>query len=253
MAVSIQLLSGSDNVGLSRPIINANFSALKAAADASAALLNPSTSVLSGIKSVQVDNTALSLSSTILSISKSATVLGNMTLGTISASTNLTINGTGGVSISEGSLQLTTGNVTLAGISSLLTINGGINIVGEKRAPGLATAFLNTIGLTSTTTVNIVPSGLKYVIITNGATSSDAVFGLTASLSAGTVGQEVEIYHVAGPSGPTRIDASNFYGLSGSIVMTKTGDKIKCIYEGSSWYLWDFTPGATASITFNRV
>ena len=53
MAVSIQTLLGSENVGLSRLTINANFAALKAASDAVTALLDPTTFTLSGVKSIQ--------------------------------------------------------------------------------------------------------------------------------------------------------------------------------------------------------
>lgn len=252
MSVSITTIQGSDNVGLSRLTINSNFAALKAASDAVTALLDPTTFSLSGVKSVQIDNAAASLSSSILSVSKGASILGDLTLGTVGASTSVSIRGTGGISVSEGSLTISAGSLALSSSSSLLSAGGAFNVSGERRAPGVSTAFVNTTSLTASTTAVSV-SSLKYIIVTNGGTGSNAVVGLTASLNAGSVGQEIEVYHVAGPSGPVRIDTSNFYGLTGSITMNSTGDKIKCIYEGSSWYLWDFTMGTTASISITRI
>lgn len=254
MAVSITTIQGSDNVGLSRLTINANFAALKAASDSVTALLDPTTSTISGIKSVQIDNAASALSSAILSVSKGASILGNLTLGTIGASTSVSIRGTGGVSITEGSLSVSLGNITLSSSSSVLSVGGAISMVGEKRIPGIATAFTNTVSLTASSTA-VPVTGLKYVVITNGSTASTAVAGLTASLNAGSAGQEIEVYHTKGASGPVLISTSNFAGLTGGISLSETGDKIRCVYEGSSWYLWDYVtsvPG-TASIGFTRI
>ena len=249
----ITTIAGSDNVGLSRLTLNANFAAIKATLDEVTALLDPSSTTLSGITSVQIDNASASLSSTILSVSKAAVILGNVTIGTIGASTSFNINGNGGVSISQGSLNVALGNITLSNPASLLLAAGNVSLGGEVRVPGVASAFLNTIGLTSTTTTSVAVTGLKYAVISNGSTSSASIAGLTASLQSGSAGQQVEIYHVAGPSGPVNIDASSFYGLTGSIVLTATGDKLKCIYEGSSWYLWDFTMGGSNSVSITRL
>jgi len=256
MAVSIQTLLGSENVGLSRLTINANFAALKAASDAVTALLDPTTFTLSGVKSIQVDNSALPLSSAILSVSKGASILGNVVLGTVGASTSVSIRGTGGVNISEGSLIIGVGDLTLSA-TSLLTA-GNVSIVGEKRSPGLSTAITNTVGLTNDAAVTpISVTGLKYLIISNGGTGASAISGLRASLNAGSNGQELEIYHILGASaGPVKISTTGFAGLTGTdITMTVTGDKIKCIYDSGSWYLWDFTTGSTAggSIDFARI
>jgi hypothetical protein len=253
MAVSIQTMLGSENVGLSRLTINTNFAALKAASDAVTALLDPTTLSLSGIKSVQIDNSALSLSSAILSVSKGASILGDLVLGTTTASTSVAIRGNGGVNISEGSLTIGVGNLSLSS-TSLLT-SGNVSIVGEKRAPGLVAAFAATIGLTNDAATTSIPvSTLKYIIISNGGTGASALAGLQASLVSGSSGQELELFHTLGASaGPVKIATSNFAGLTGSIILTATGDKIKCIYEGTSWYLWDFTMGSTASISITRI
>jgi hypothetical protein len=265
MAVPITTIQGSDNVALSRLTINANFSALKAASDAVTALLNPSTFTLSGVKSVQIDDSAAALSSSILSVSKGASILGNLTLGTLASPTSVLVNGTGGVTLAEASLNVTLGNVTISAAGSLLNLGGAININGEFRSPGISTAESNMIGLTSSTTYSINPTGYnKYVFLSNGSTASIAVPGLTASLGVGATGQVVELYHVKGPSGSVYIDTTNFVGLTGPITMTETGDKIKCIYEGGSWYLWDANPAfiysagatgatATASLSYTRV
>jgi hypothetical protein len=247
MAVSITTIQGSDNVGLSRLTINANFAALKAASDAVTALLDPTTASLSGVKSVQIDNAASALSSSIFSVSKGASILGNMTLGTIGASTSVSIRGTGGVSISEGSLSIGAGNLSM--VSTSLLTGGNVSVVGEKRAPGLATAFTNTIGLTGNASVAVATK--KYIILSNASPSAT---GLTATLQSGSAdGQVVEIYHVLGASGgPVSINTSNFVGLTGGIQMTVTGDKLECIYDSGNWYLWDFTMGATSSIVITR-
>jgi hypothetical protein len=92
-------------------------------------------------------------------------------------------------------------------------------------------------------------------VLKNNSISS----GLTASLSAGNPGQVVEIYHILGPSAqPVFIDALNFSGLTGGIKLAKTGDTLKCLYDGAAWYLWSYSAasfagsaGATnSSVTF---
>jgi hypothetical protein len=248
MAVSITTIQGSDNVGLSRLTINANFAALKAASDAVTALLDPTTASLSGVKSVQIDNAASALSSSIFSVSKGASILGNMTLGTIGASTSVSIRGTGGVSISEGSLSIGLGNLSM--VSTSLLTGGNVSVVGEKRAPGLATAFTNTVGLTGNVSVAVATK--KYIVLSNTTPA-----GLTATLQSGSAdGQVVEIYHTLGATGGVvSINTNNFVGLTGGIQMTETGDKLECIYDSGNWYLWDYTestPGA-GSISFTRI
>ena len=264
MAVPITTILGSDNVALSRLTINANFAALKAASDALTALLNPTSFSISGIKSIQVDDSASALSSSIFSVSKGATILGNVTLGTVGSPTSVLLNGSGGFTLSEASINLTLGSLSLNSVSSLMTLQGGISLAGSFRSPGISNAQSNQIGLTSSTTFTISPVAYnKYIFVTNGSTASIAPYGLTAALGTGATGQVVEIFHVKGPSGSVHIDTTNFTGLSGPINLSETGDKIKCIHEGGSWYLWDVQPvaiygataGATASssITYTRV
>jgi hypothetical protein len=193
-----------------------------------------------------------------LAVSKGASILGVVTLGTIGASTSVLINGNGGVALSEANLTIALGNFDLQSATSLADLGGHLNLDGELRLPGVSTAFASSIGLTSATPYAIPVSSKKYLVVTNGATNSAAPFGLTASLQTGSAGQVVELYHVAGASGPVRLSTTNFYGLTGSVILRATGDRIKCVYQGSSWYLWDFTSGATAlgatsSITINRI
>lgn len=261
MAVSITTIQGTDNVALSRLTINANFSALKAASDAVTALLDPSTYILSGVKSVQIDNSAVALSSTILSVSKSASILGNLTLGSLAQATTVTINGTGGVSLLNSSLTLGSGSLTMSSTSSLLTQNGNFLLGGQYRSTGLNTAYSNIVSLTTEGTTAVTVTGTynnKYLFMTNGSTASYASTGLTASLSAGTNGQVVEIFHVKG-EGPVNISTTNFWGMESGvpIVMTETGDKVTCVYENGSWFLWNVDPlytGTTGigSITYSR-
>jgi hypothetical protein len=266
MAVPITIIQGSDNVALSRLTMNANFTALKAASDAVTALLNPQLFTLSGVKSVVIDDSAQALSTSILTVTKGASILGNLTFGTIAANTSVVINGVGGVSISESSLSIPLGNLTVgsgATASSLLTAGGNFQLNGQFRSPGLASSQSSMISLTSTATYNITPTAVnnKYVFVSNGSTSSLSPFGLTVSLGAGATGQMIEIYHILGPSGPVRIDTTNFIGatgigLTGPIILTRSGDKIKCLYEAPGWYLWDVEPaymyGATSSISYTR-
>jgi hypothetical protein len=163
-------------------------------------------------------------------------------MGTTGASTSILINGTGGVTVDQSSVTLTNGNLTLSGSSSLGSFAGHVSIGKEFRLPGVATAFSGVFGLTSSTTVTT--GDRKYVILRNDGTSS----GLTASLSAGNSGQVVEIYHIKGASGyPVYVNASNFYGLTGSIALTETGDTIKCVYDSPYWYLWNYAASSFAT------
>jgi hypothetical protein len=217
MSVPITTIQGSDNVGLSRLTINTNFAALKAASDEVTALLDPSTLTLSGIKSVTIDDTSLPLTSAILAVSKGASILGVVTLGTIGASTSVLINGNGGVALSEANLTIALGNFDLQSATSLADLGGHLNLDGELRLPGVSTAFASSIGLTSATPYAIPVSSKKYLVVTNGATNSAAPFGLTASLQTGSAGQVVELYHVAGASGPVRLSWQTTNATSVSI------------------------------------
>lgn len=258
--VSITTMQGSDNVGLSRLTINANFAALKAATDGLMSLLDPIALTLSGIKSLSVDDASASLSSSILNVSKGGTILGNVALGTTGQSTSVTMNGTGGFYIVQSNLYLGSGSMYLASASLLQT--GNISIVGEKRVPGFAASLTGSNYTSLTGPLYSIPvQGAKFLIVSNGATSGSGLTGLTASLATGSAGQEVEIFHVAGPSaGPVWIDTTNFsnasgIGLTGGVKMTASGDKLRCIYDGAYWYMLDYTtsvPGGT-SIEFNRI
>lgn len=258
--VSITTMQGSDNVGLSRLTINSNFAALKAAADGVMALLDPIALTLSGIKSLSIDDASASLSSSILNVSKGGTILGNFIVGTTGQSTSVTMNGTGGFYIVQSNLYLGSGSAYLA--SNSLLQAGNLSVVGEKRAPGFAQSLTGSNYVSLTGPVYSAPvQGVKYLIFTNGVTAGSGLTGLTASLQAGSQGQEVEIFHVRGASGgPVWIDTTNFsnasgIGLTGGIKMTLSGDKIRCVYDGAAWYMFDYTtsvPGGT-SIEFNRI
>lgn len=253
MSVPITIMAGSDNVGLSRLTINTNFAALKAASDAVTALLNPTTLVLSGIKAVTIADSGLGLSASILNVANGASILGNVILG--STASSVRFRGAGGISIEElgNNLTIAQADLDMQSATSLADFGGHLNLDGELRLPGVSTAFASQVGLTSTDTTSVPVSALKYMVITNGATSAAATYGLTASLQAGSAGQVLELYHAQGASGPVRISTTNFYGLTGAVVLTQTGDRLKCIYNGSSWYLWDFTQGATSSIAITRI
>jgi hypothetical protein len=162
-------------------------------------------------------------------------------MGTTGASTSILINGTGGVTVDQSSLTLTGGNLTLSSTSSLGSFAGHVSIGKEFRLPGVATAFSAVFGLTSS--ASITTGDRKYVILRN-----DSGSGLTASLSSGNSGQVIEIYHIKGASGyPVYVNASNFYGLTGSITLTETGDTIKCVYDSPYWYLWNYAASSFAT------
>jgi len=255
MAISITQLLGTDNVALSRLTINANFNALKAGYDAMATLLNPDLSSLN-VKSIQVDNTASSLSATIFSVSKGASILGNLTVGTTGQATTVTVNGTGGVNISNASLILTNGNLALSNAASLFSTAGNLSVSGGLRLPGLTTSQSNAVTLAASgTTIDVTtPEHNKYVFLSNGSTA--AATPLSCAIGTGAAGQVLEIFHVLGPSGPSSITTTNFSGITGDIIFHANGDKIKCIFEGGSWHLVEAIPAqyvsSIPSIEFTR-
>jgi hypothetical protein len=253
MAVTITTIQPQDSIASSRLTLNSNFSSLKAGIDAVQLLLDPTTSVLSGVKSAIINDNAVALSSTIFQVGKGSSLLGNVIMGTIGASTSVLMNGNGGVTINQPNVVITSGNLSLNGTTSLASFAGHVSVAKEVRLPGSATAFASIIGLTSSVTTTVLVTDKKYIVLRNDSISA----GLTASLSAGNLGQVVEIFHVRGTF-PVAIDALNFSGLTGGINLTKTGDTLKCVYDGASWYLWSYSAasfagaiGATnSSVTF---
>jgi hypothetical protein len=245
MAVTITTIQPQDSIASSRLTLNSNFSALKAGIDAVQLLINPTTSVLSGVKSATINDNASSLSTTIFQVGKGSALLGNVILGTVGASTSVLLNGNGGVTINQPTVNVSTGNLTLSSASSLADFKGNVSVGTELRLPGSATAFASIIGLTSSVTTTITVTDKKYIVVRNDSSSA----GLTASLSAGTLGQVVEIFHILGPSShPVNIDALNFSGLTGGIQMKKTGDTLKCVFDGAAWYLWNYSAASFAAV-----
>ena len=251
MAVTITTIQPQDAIASSRLTINTNFSALKAGVDSLQVLLNPTTSVLQGVRSATINDSAVPFSTSIFQVGKGSSLLGNVIIGTVGASTSVLINGNAGVTVDQSSITLTNGNLTLSSSTSLASFAGHLNVTKEVRLPGLATAFSSLIGLTQTTTIPV--TGLKWLVISNASTSG----AVTASLASGTLGQVLEIFHQLGASGyGVNIDALNFSGLTGSIGLTKTADTLKCVFDGAAWYLMNYsasswaTGGTTSSITF---
>ena len=243
MAVTITTIQPQDSIASSRLTLNSNFSSLKAGIDAVQLLLDPTTSVLSGVKSAIINDNAVALSSTIFQVGKGSSLLGNVIMGTIGASTSVLMNGNGGVTINQPNVVITTGSLSLNGTTSLASFAGHVSVSKEVRLPGSATAFASIIGLTSSVTTTVLVTDKKYIVLRNDSISA----GLTASLSAGNLGQVVEIFHVKGASGfPVAIDALNFSGLTGGISLTKTGDTLKCVYDGAAWYLWSYSAASFA-------
>ena len=251
MALTITTLQPQDGVGISRLTINTNFAAVKALADSTQLLLDPTTSILQGVKSATINDAAQPLSTVIFQVGKGSALLGSVVMGTTGASTSVLINGNGGVTVNQANVTLSTGNLTLSSSTSLASFGGHVSVTNELRLPGLAVAFASMTGLTQSTTINV--TALKFLAISNASITS----GLTASLSTGTPGQVLKISHVIGASGfPVWIDALNFSGLTGSIALTKTADTLECIYDGAAWYLMGYnaasfpTGGTTSSVTF---
>jgi hypothetical protein len=253
MSVTITTIQPQDSIASSRLTLNSNFSALKAGIDAVQVLLDPTTSVLSGVKSATINDSAVSSSTTIFQVGKGSALLGNVIMGTVGATSSVLVNGNGGFTLDQASMTLTNGNLTMSGSTSLASLAGHFSLANELRLPGVATAFSSVIGLSSSTATNVSVTNKKYMIIRNDG----IVSGLTASLSSGTSGQVLEIFHILGPSAfPVYIDTTNFYGLTGGISMSKTGDTVKCVYDGSSWYMWNYSAasfGATAGATASSI
>lgn len=258
MSVTVTVIQPQDSIASSRLTLNSNFSAIKAGVDSLQVLLDPATFILSGVKSATINDNAVALSTVIFQVGKASSLLGNVTMGTTGATTSVLVNGIGGFTIDKSSLYLTTGSLYLVDGASLASFGGSLSVVKENRLPGSSNAFASIIGLTNSVSTAITVTDLKYIVLRN----DDIASGLTASLNTGNAGQVIEIYHILGPSAfPVYIDAINFTGLTGAITLTATGDTVKCVYDGSSWYLWNYSPsslatagGATgSSITFVTV
>lgn len=244
MAVTITTIQPQDSLASSRLTLNSNFSALKAGIDAVQLLLDPMTSILSGVKSVTINDNAVPFSTSIFQVGKGSSLLGNVIMGTTGASTSVLINGNGGSTIDQSSLTLNNGNFTMSGVNSVATFNGNLSVAKEFRMPGVANAFSSVVGLTQTTTLNVTDK--KYVVLRN----DDITGPVTALLPAGTQGQVLEIFHLLGASGfPVYIDALNFAGLTASIWMTMSNDTLRCIFDGASWYLFNYAPASYAGAT----
>lgn len=241
MSVTITTIQPQDSIASSRLTLNSNFAALKAGVESVQVLLDPTTAILSGVKSATINDSAVNSSTSIFNVGKGASLLGNVIMGTTGASTSVLINGNGGVTVAQASVTLTTGSLTLSGASSLGSFGGHLSVTKELRLPGVATAFSGVVGLTNSTPTTVVVADRKYMVVRNDS----IVAGLTASLNTGAAGQVLEIFHILGPSAfPVYIDTTNFYGLTGGISLTQTGDTLKCVYDGSSWYLWNFSPAS---------
>jgi hypothetical protein len=254
MAVTITTIQPQDSLASSRLTLNSNFASLKAGIDAVQVLLNPTTSILSGVKSATINDNAVPFSTSIFQVGKGSSLLGNVILGTVGASTSVLINGTGGVTVDQSSVTLTNGNLSLASTTSLASFGGNASVAKEFRLPGVATAFSGLVGVTGTTTVAVAT--MKYLVLSNATTTG----AQSVSLSAGSNGQVLEIFHQVGASGfPINITTTNFAGLTGSISLNATADTLKCVFDGAKWYLMNYSPssfatgGTTSSITFTTI
>ena len=254
MSVTITTIQPQDSLASSRLTLNSNFAALKAGIDSVQILLDPTTSILSGVKAATINDNAVPFSTSIFQVGKGSSLLGNVIMGTTGASTSVLINGTGGVTVDQSSITLNNGNLTLSGVASLVSLAGHLRVSKEIRLPGVANAFSSMIGLTAAYTVNV--ADLKYLVISNAGITGPHI----ASLSAGNLGQVLEIFHQIGASGfPVWFSTLNFAGLTGPIALANTADTLKCVYDGAAWYLMNYSPssfatgGTTSSITFTTI
>ena len=254
MAVTITTIQPQDALASSRLTINSNFAALKAGVDSLQVLLDPTTFILSGVRSATINDAAVSFSTSIFQVGKGSSLLGNVIMGTTGASTSVLINGNGGVTVDQSSVTITAGNLTLSSASSVATFGGDVSVVKEFRVPGVAAAFGAPTGLTASAAVTV--TDLKYLVISNASTTG----GHTASLSAGSAGQVLEIFHQLGASAyPVYISTTNFSGLTGPIELSATADTLKCVFDGAAWYLMNYSPssfatgGTVSSITFTTI
>ena len=252
MSVTITQIQPSDAIASSRLTLNSNFSALQAGINAVQLLLDPTAAVLQGVKSATINDNSQSFNTSIFIVGKGSSLLGNVIMGTTGASTSVLVNGNGGVSFTNSSLTLGTGNLSLSSSSSVASFAGNVVVSNELDLPGVATAFSGVVSLTGPTTIATV-AGLKYLVLSNNSTVS----GVTASFPAGSSGQALNVFQLLGASGyPLLINTTNFYGLTGSIQMTNTGDTFTAVYDGGKWYLWNYSPasfaqgGTASSITF---
>ena len=242
MSVTITTIQPQDSIAASRLTINSNFNSLKTGIDSVQTLLDPTTSALTGVKAATINNSAYSISQTVFQVGQGSSLLGNVIMGTTGAATSVLINGTGGVTVAQGSQTLSVGNLTLSGSSSIGAFGGHLSVANELRLIGSANAFSNMVSLTASGSIPV--TNLKYLVIKNSSTTT----GVTASLGNGNPGQVVEIFHALGASGyPVTLSTTNFYGLTGGVKLTQTGDTLKCVYDGSKWYLWSYNPASFAN------
>lgn len=257
MAVTITTIQPQDALATSRLTINSNFSALQAGVNAVQNLLNPVSLTLSGIRSATIDDNDVPFSTSILEVGKGSRFLGNVTMGTVGQPTNVLVNGTGGFTIDQSTLNLTNGSLILSNPNSLADFTGDVKVRNEFRLPGSAVAFASVLGVTGPTSVPV--SDLKYLVVRNDSISGNQVI----QLDNGSNGQVLEIFHLKGASGfGIEIDILNFSGLTGpNITMTETSDTIRCVFDGISWYLWNYSSASFAtsagptgsSITFETI
>ena len=237
MSVSITAIQAADSIAGSRLTLNSNFASIATEINNIEYLINPSTAAISGILSLSVSNSGVNYATSVLNVGQAATILGNLFIGATSNPTSVSILGSGNVTLSQASLVMSNGSVIVGSTSSASSFSGNVTISGELCLPGSANAFSNMISLTAAS-ASINVSGLKYLVVSNSSGSA----GLTASLSSADAGQVLEIFHVKGPSGyPVIINATNFNGLTGGIILTESGDTLKCLYDGTKWYLWSYS------------
>lgn len=236
MALNIQEINGSDGLPQSRKTTNSNFSVLKNAVEALNGIVNTENGSISGVYSVSVSNSALSLLSIILNVANSATIAGSLSVGTENNATGISVLGTGSVTITNGNLTLGAGNITLSNNSSTLDLGGTLIVNGMDCRPGISNAFSNNVDASVNATIDV--TGRKYLVVTNPTTGSVNT-ALTSPLT--TNGQIIDIvlYNTDNAHGSVKIGGVKTFGQTNTtnVELKKSGDSIRVVFEGNSWYL----------------
>jgi len=236
MALNIQEINGSDGLPQSRRTTNSNFSVLKNAVEALNGIVNTDNGSITGVSSASISNSALSILQSVLSIGNSASIAGSLSIGTENNATGITVLGTGGVTLTNGNLTLGAGSITLSNTTSSLVLGGSLVVNGIDCKPGISSAFSNNVDASITATVDV--TGRKYLVVTNPTTGSVNTALTGTTLTNGQV-LDIVLYNIDVTHGSVKIGGVKTFGQTNTtnVELKKSGDSIRVVYEGSSWYL----------------
>ncbi|HOF06451.1 MAG TPA: hypothetical protein PKY44_00260 [Bacteroidales bacterium] len=248
MAINISIIESKTNLAASRLLINSNFSALKNGIDNLYSYLDPSTSILNGIKSLTVNDESSSITKSVLNVGNSAQILGNLTIGTSGIDNHITLNGNSNSNfiIQNGDIKIENGNISINGNSYAygnLYIGTTGNTGGSINLVGLSKSFVSPIDITSETSPYAIQSvsGMQGIVLYNNDNTSDIDIILPL---ASTNGQELYISYIKGNDfAGDIIIKGNLIDTLGTkfIKMSESGDTIKLIGLSTHWILLNYT------------